>query len=133
MIERNEMQYEEFRWHSFPDHIRIAKIRIELLQEPEAEFSITPFDDVSPILVKSNGFTGTKWTGTKTRGGIPEDALKAELERQEASGIYDELVRQYNTVELRVLTELRNRDTGETIAYQGQYTLDLPEKRSVPY
>ena len=124
VIERNEMQYEEIRWHSFPDHIRIAKIRIELLHEPEAEFSITPFDDVSPVLVKSNGFTGKKWTGIKTRGGIPEDALKAQLERQGASSvIYDQMVRQFNTVELRVRTELRDRNTGEAIAYQGQYKL----------
>lgn len=123
VIERNEMQYEEIRWHSFPNHIRIAKIRIELLHEPEAEFSITPFDDVTPVFVKSDGITENKWTGIKTRGGIPEDVLKAELERQGALGIYDELVRQFNTVELWVGTELRDRDTGGAIAYRGQYKL----------
>lgn len=123
VIDRNEMQYEEIRWHSFPNHIRIAKIRIELLHEPEAEFSITPFDDVTPIFVKSGGITEKKWTGVKTRGGIPEDVLKAELERQGASGIHDDLVRQFNTVELWVRTELRDRDTGDAIAYQGQYKL----------
>ncbi|NNL50431.1 MAG: hypothetical protein HKO73_06400 [Woeseiaceae bacterium] len=123
VIERNEMQYEEIRWHSFPNHIRIAKIRVELLHEPGAEISITPFDDVTPVFVVSEGITESKWTGVKTRGGVPKDILKVELERQGASGIYDELVRQFNLVELRVGTVLRDRDTGEAIAYQGQYKL----------
>jgi len=123
VIERNEMQYEEIRWHSVPNHIRIAKIRIELLYDPEAEFSITPFDDVAPVLVKSESISDHKWTGVKTRGGIPKDVLKAELERQGALWMHDELARQFNTVELRIRTDLRDRTTGNAIAYQGQYKL----------
>lgn len=132
VIERNEMQYEEIRWHSFPGHVRVAKIRIDLLHEPAAEFSITPFDDVTPVLVKSQGIMERKWIGVITRGGIPEDALIAELERQGegASAVYDELIRMFNTVELQVGTSLRDRNTGEAIAYQGQYEL-LPAGQEV--
>ena len=121
VIERNEMQFEEIRWYSFPDHIRIAKIRTELLLQPDAEFSITLFDDVPPISVKSNGLTGRKWTGVKTQGGIPEEALKSSLESQGASGIIDPLIRKFNTVELWVQTYFRDRRPDESIAYQGQF------------
>lgn len=124
VIERNEMQYEELRWHSFPDHVRIAKINIPLLHELDVAFTITPFDDVLPVLVKSNGITRGKWAGTKTRGRIPEDALKEQLAGQGATeAIYDELLKQFNIVELGLRTVLLDRASGETIGYQGQYQI----------
>jgi len=82
LIERNEMQYEEIRWHSFPDRVRIARIEAALLHEPEAEFSISPFSDIPPVIVKSKGLDKGKWTGIKTRGGIPESTLRTSLETQ---------------------------------------------------
>ena len=124
VIERNEMQYEEILWHSFPDHVRIARIKKELLDGPDAEFSITLFDDVPPVSVKSTGFDKRKWTGIKTQGGIPEDALRASLESQGTpESVIDQLVKQFNIVELWVHAELTDRISGEAVAYHGQYKI----------
>lgn len=122
VIERNEMQYEELRWHSFPDHFRIAKIDAKLLREPGVEFTITFFDDEQPVHVRSNGLDGNRWTGAKTSGGVPEVALRAELEAQGTSDtLTEQLIKLFNAVELQVHTVLTDRDSGAAIAYQGQY------------
>ena len=123
IIERNEMRYEEYRWHSYPDRIRIAKININLLQQPGKTISITPFIDVPSIVVTSMGIEGSKWTGNKTQGTIPEGALKAELEKQGHPELVDEIIRLYNRVELRIKRVFKDRHTGKYTQIPANYEI----------
>lgn len=113
VIERNEMRYEEHRWHSFPDRIRIAKIDVDLLQQPDSTISITPFADVPPIVVKSIGAEGPKWIAKKTQGIIPEDALRSELGKQAPPEAIDAIIQLHNRVELNITRVFKDRRTGK--------------------
>ncbi len=96
LFERNEMQYEELRWHSFPDRVRIAGIDRGILREPGLEFTIMPFENEPPILVRSNGVDGNRWNGSKTTKRIPEDILRTALEAQGAPEVlYNEPGQRY--------------------------------------
>jgi len=113
VIERNEMQYEEHRWHSYPERIRIAKINIDLLWQSDTTISITPFNDLPSTVVNSRGINGSKWTGEKAQGTIPERALESALKKQGHPELFDAIVQRYNRVELRLNGVVKDKNTGE--------------------
>jgi hypothetical protein len=123
VIERNEMQYEEYRWHSYADRIRIAKINIDLLRQSDKTITITPFIDRPPIVVTSAGIEDSRWTGEKTQGAIPEETLKAALEKQGHPEVFDVIMQQYNRVELYVKNVFKDQHTGKYTRIPADYEI----------
>lgn len=119
VIERNEMQYEEYKWHSFPNRIRIAKINIDLLKEPGKVITITPFDDVPAIFFTSKGIHGSKWEGERIQERVPEEPLKEAAEGHQI--VFETLRRMFNVAELNIGQVFKDPQTGEYSVIPAEY------------
>lgn len=119
LVERNELQYEEYKWHSKPGRIRVARIDTGILDEPGSEITFTPFPDVPSISFVSRGLAGTVWTGERTVGRIPEQAINEAT--AEIPQVRDVLDRMFNKVELHVEPIIRDPQTGDFMALPADY------------
>lgn len=119
VIERNEMQYEEYNWHSFPDRIRIAKINISLLKKAGKNLQITPFDDVTPIIFTSKGIRGSKWKGERIQGKMPEEPLREAATGDQAT--FDLLKQALNVAELNIVEVFKDPQTGEYVVVPADF------------
>ncbi|MDH3430099.1 MAG: hypothetical protein OEM60_01280 [Gammaproteobacteria bacterium] len=119
LIERNELQYEEYKWHSKSGRIRIAKIDAGILQKSGANVTFTPFSNGPSIPLASRGLKGSRWTGERTTGRIPEQAINdATANVPQLSKTID---RVFNKVELNVESVIKDPQSGEYVALPANY------------
>lgn len=81
---RDELQYEEINWRS-NGRVRLVKLNIEALKTPGDEVQFTPFADVAPIVMTSNGLGGKQgnhWTGERYYNRVDTLPSPAEVEAE---------------------------------------------------
>jgi len=117
VIVQDEMKYEEYKWYSMPNRIRIAKINANALREPaNTTIKMTFFPGSSPSnVILSNGITGGKWTGRRSSEKIPKADLEEALKAQKTEHMLDSIDRHFNRTEFSVSTWIKNPETGDPV------------------
>jgi len=118
----DELRYADTSWDS-NGRIRLAKINSEALKQSGVEIQFTPFADVDPIVMMSNGIEGHTWTGERVYNridGFDEHGQMAEAIKNHPEikkmGVADQIlarISNLNRVQLGINRHLIDADTGE--------------------
>jgi hypothetical protein len=120
----DELAYAETSWDS-SGRIRLARINSAALKQAGVEVQFTPFADVDPIVMVSQGIDGHAWTGERVfnridgfdEHGQMADAIKNHPEiKKMGTTVTDDILRRItdvNTVKLGIKQYLKDPNTGD--------------------